>query len=100
MLQFASGRCRKLRGLSIIKKCCSPDYKILSFHSLQGITTPVTHCLRSQREGEGYLDDISFSFPFERYITKCVNCYKISQESSAFNDCGVLERSVGSIVAL
>ena len=86
--------CRLLKNAAalITKYLASIHYKVPQL---------LSHIASVKRKGKGiYLDDISFSFPFERYITKCVKCYKIPQKSSSSNDCGVLERSVGSIVAL
>ena len=86
--------CRLLKNAAalIAKYLASIHYKVPQL---------LSHIASVKRKGKGiYLDDISFSFPFERYITKCVKCYKIPQKSSSSNDCGVLERSVGSIVAL
>ena len=67
----------------ITKYLASIHYKVPQF---------VSH-IASVRKGKGKGIWTTFpfqSFPFERYITKCVNCYKISQESSSSNDCRVI----------
>ena len=87
--------CRLFKNAAalITKYLASIHYKVPQF---------LSH-IASVRKGKGKGIWTTFpfqSFPFERYITKCVNCYKISQESSSSIDCGVLERSVGSLIAL
>lgn len=77
--------CRLLKNAAalITKYLASIHYKVPQF---------LSH-IASVRKGKGKGIWTTFpfqSFPFERYITKCVNCYKISQESSSSNDCGVI----------
>ena len=77
--------CRLLKNAAalITKYLASIHYKVPQF---------LSH-IASVRKGKGKGIWTTFpfqSFPFERYITKCVNCYKISQESSSSNDCRVI----------
>ena len=94
MLQFASGRCRNFLERRLLKNAAALITKYLA--SINYKVPQLLSQIASDRKGKGkgkYLDDIFFSFRFERYITKCVNCYKIPQKSSSSNDCGLLVRS-------
>ena len=64
VLQFASGSCYKLRRLTIITKCCSPRYKMRSFHLLQNAATLITKCASYYKMPQPLLQNA-------QVITKC-----------------------------
>ena len=65
VLQFASGNCYKLRRPTIITKCCSPCYKMRSFHLLQNAATLITKFASYYKMLQPLLQN-------SQIITKCV----------------------------